>query len=157
MSSSQIILIAENGVDMFDKNVQLENVFPKEESVQYNAPVTELPELPSAQPTQFTEYVPQTQQNPVKKEAGVIAEKAFISFGTMLICIALFIVIALFFKKKQTQNQQDIYTYKEPEKVQNDEPEYIQSPVRKIKTSKLNTPTSIHQCILSFLEITKEN
>jgi len=87
------------------------------------------------------------------------AAKSFTSFGAMFVCIAIFLIIVWIIKKKKAQTNSVYENEEEPgenyEQIEEAEPE---EPVQAIKkSSNLNTPSSIHKCILSFLENTKEN
>ena len=148
--NSNIILIAENDIENIENDIQvLEPPVPEYDNSH------ELPELPAAEPAVYYGT-----EEPPKTEMQTIAHKAFISFGLMAVFIVLILLFAFFYKKRKEAREEEIYEeYQTTEqaKTEEAEPEYIQSPVRKIKSSKLNTPSSIHKCIVSFLEITKEN
>ena len=148
--NNNIILIAENNNDMFENDIQvLEPPVPEENHAQ------ELPQLPESEPAVYYGT-----EEPPKTEMQTLAHKAFISFGLMAIFIVLILIFAFFYKKRKEAREEEIYEESqttEQAKTEEAEPEYVQSPVRKIKSSKLNTPSSIHKCIVSFLEITKEN
>ena len=103
-------------------------------------------------------------------EMNVVANKAFVSFGTMLLCIVIFLVFAYFFKKKnfselfyhfQTKLQEYIPSKGTSEEIESTEQKQSvktsQYSPRPKKRSTLNTPTSISKCIRAFLENTKEN
>ena len=141
--TNNIILVAENNsVDMFDSDIQ---VFEQE---------AEIPELPVVKPNAPETY--STAEIPIKKdlkESDLFFAKMGQSLFWLIICIIIFLCIVKFIKNKKLNTVEDETEYDSQEF----QPEYIQSPIRKNKSSKLNTPSSIHQCILSFLEITKEN
>ncbi|MBQ9245292.1 hypothetical protein IJ182_03385 [bacterium] len=141
---NNVILIAQNnGVDMFDNEVQ---VFD-----------TELPELPETMPTE-TFPVREVNTKPQMTEKDAFIGKSLQVCLWLVICIAIILLAAFIYKKIREGIAASPVKYKKTENVESEEqPEYIQSPVRKSKFSKLNTPINIHQCIVSFLEITKEN
>ncbi len=150
--NNNIILIAENNTDMFENDVQ---VFEPTAEIPEASNQTELPSLPEVPASTYT-----ASEMPKNSEMQTVAQKAMISFGVMTLCIVFILLIAFIIKKRSGIISTDNYEeYKETETAKKEEtqPEYIQSPVRKNKISKLNTPSSIHKCIISFLEITKEN
>lgn len=142
--NSNIILIAQD-VDMFDDEVQVIN--------------PELPELPETLPSQTQDYTTQVAAPVRVSEKDAFIGKTLQMCLWLAISIVIILAIALLYKKvkegiaPKNNNEIDEADYQKAE----EQPEYIQSPVRKNKLSKLNTPSSIHQCILAFLEITKEN
>ena len=147
--NNSIILIAQNSNnDMFDnKNVQ-----------GFDSLSSEIPALPEIEPTDNKTYTT-TQQPKYNNEKDVFIAKT-LQMGLWLIaCIVIILVAAFAYKKIKNSVVNKKYDYDISEYAQqNEQPtEYIQSPIRKSKLSKLNTPSSIRQCILSFLEITKEN
>ena len=89
-------------------------------------------------------------------------EKSIVSFGTMAICILLFLVFIFIFKRKRKSSETADYYNEEienkntNERKEDENNEYKLSQEIKSKTY-LNTPSSIHKCIKSFLENTKEN
>lgn len=102
-----------------------------------------------------------------QSEFNDFAGKSFTSFGTMAVCIVIFLVIVLILKKRKN-NANIAYEEEAPvEDKQQDENDKLETeeipkpsivpPVQGLKKfSSLNTPSSIHKCILSFLENTKE-
>lgn len=129
---SESIYINENNKDMFNINIP---------SFETGAVV---PPPPVASTTQQSEF-------------DSFTAKSFVSFGTMAICIVVFLILAFIFKKRNKNKIDEEYTTSQAE---NEEPEteYIPQPiVSNKKKSYLNTPSSIHKCIKSFLENTKEN
>lgn len=97
-------------------------------------------------------------------ELEQFAAKSFTSFGTMAICIVVILIIAFIIKKKKDSdvdyNTSDVIGYKQqPEEIIQEEEietEFVQNTSER-KRTLLNTPSSIHKCIISFLENTKEN
>ena len=72
----------------------------------------------------------------------------------MAICIVFILLAALIIKKFKTAPAAEVEYIPE---LTDEQTEYIQSPSHKRSNSKLSTPSSIHKCILSFLDITKEH
>ena len=107
----------------------------------------------------ITEYdaVAEVQQNSASNKApselSFVAGKLLVSFGALLICIAIFLVLAFLYKRKLAKNsgvvEDDDFPLAEEElpqpKVQ------VQS-----SASTLNTPSSVNKCIRSFLENTRD-
>ncbi len=127
-------------VDMFDIEIPKLNT------------ISEVPPLPNVEPT------------PAKTEIEHIADKSFISFGTMFICIAIILIFAFIYKKRkearqiQIQEEEDNTSVEETESddkeeisEQEEKPAY--SPRKRHTT--LSTPESISKCIKAFLDITK--
>ncbi len=89
---------------------------------------------------------------PVNKDTGsevsFLAGKLFVSFGTLLICIAVFIVFAFLLKKKIAPTESEI-VYEETGPMESEEVLERKSP------TTLNTPSSINKCIRTFLENTR--
>ena len=147
MNNTYIYVADNNNTDMFD--IQIPSFDTGSE--------LPLPVVSSRQTSEFESF----------------ANKSLISFGTMLICIVIFLVIVLIIKKRkskadyQTNNYQTDYlgvndksakTKSMAEGEMADDtpiPEPAVIPQTK-KSLNLNTPGSIHKCILSFLENTKE-
>ena len=78
----------------------------------------------------------------------------------MAICIVLFLVIALIFKrKKEFSSTQDYNVENENQNtMEKSQGNNIGNNIAsKNRNSYLNTPSSIQKCIKSFLENTKEN
>ena len=149
--NNNIILIAENNTDMFENDIQ---VFEPTAEIPESSTQTELPSLPETPASTYT-----ASEMPKNSEMQTVAQKAMISFGVMALCIVFILLVAFIIKKKNIviSNKDEEFKEEENTKKEEAQPEYIQSPVRKNKISKLNTPSSIHKCIISFLEITKEN
>lgn len=93
--------------------------------------------------------------------------KSFTSFGTMAVCIVIFLIIVFILKKRKTnaniayEDETSVYEQQQDENDKIDTEEIPKSSIVPTvqglkKSSSLNTPSSIHKCILSFLENTKE-
>ncbi len=132
---NNIILIAEEDggidVDMFDTTIP-----PVEETN------SEIPVLPDVE-------LPQ-----VQSEMQTVVQKSFISFGVTGLIIVAILIAALIIKKFKTAPAPNVEYIPE---LTDEQEEYIQNSVQKRSTSKLSTPSSVHKCILSFLDITKEH
>ena len=93
-------------------------------------------------------------------EIETFASKSLISFGTMAICLVIFLIIAFIFKRKRefsTVQNYDIEN-KNTNTIDNvDKNSLSNSITYKNINSYLNTPSRIQKCIKSFLENTKEN
>ncbi|MCD7740246.1 MAG: hypothetical protein LUH11_02740 [Candidatus Gastranaerophilales bacterium] len=126
------IYIAENNIDsMFEI-----------ETPEYNTETEALPPLPD-----------DTAQS---SELAFMVNKSFISFGTMIICIIIIIAAAFIIKnRKQTKDASahEIFAQEDSDLINNDSSEYITKPQQ---NNKFSTSGSIHNCILSFLERTKD-
>lgn len=84
-------------------------------------------------------------------------EKSLVSFSTMAICIVIFLIIVFIIKKRNSSAINTEREYKQEQNIENDN-DYIHQPIIQNKRkSYLSTPSSIHKCIKSFLENTKEN
>ena len=151
------IMLEETNIDesSFDNNQNQDNNseyqnqdFNQDFSQNNNFDTTsEIPALPAVTPER-------------PNEMQTVMEKSSISFGVLALII-VFILLAAYLFKKFSSKKQYKYTYDEPEedfKQNLDNEKHMQPQVRerKRKGAKLNTPASIHQCIVSFLEITKE-
>ena len=107
----------------------------------------------------ITEYdaVAEVQQNSASNKApselSFVAGKLFVSFGALLICIAIFLVLAFLYKRKLAKNSGVV----EDEDFPLAEEELPQPKVQvQSSASTLNTPSSVNKCIRSFLENTRD-
>ena len=126
------IQINENNKDMFNINIP-----------SFDAG-TEIPSPPVSQPSEIETFT----------------SKSITSFGTMAICIVLFLVIAFIFKRKKEFSSNLDYNIENENQntIENSQDNNIVSNIAsKNRNSYLNTPSSIQKCIKSFLENTKEN
>ena len=126
------IQINENNKDMFNLNIP-----------SFDTGV-EIPSPPVSEPSEIETF----------------ASKSLISFGTMAICIVLFLVIAFIFKRKKEFSSNLDYNIENENQntIENSQDNNIVSNIAsKNRNSYLNTPSSIQKCIKSFLENTKEN
>ena len=109
-------------------------------------------------------------ENVYRSEYDAVANKSFISFGVMLLCILIFLFFVFIFKKRQSSQNVSVpsperrkYSYENQnaEQIENryvaEEKEQPSYRYNSKKRSSLSTPTSINKCIKSFLENTKEN
>ncbi len=130
MNNDYIYIADNNNTDMFDIEIPAFDTG------------SEIPPLPDIQNEQ--------------SEMQSFAAKSFTSFGAMFICIAIFLIIVLIIKKKKSKTD-SVYEKEETSDENYEQMEETEEPVVAItKSSNLNTPSSIHKCILSFLENTKE-
>ncbi len=105
----------------------------------------DIPPLPeNAKTVETVETVETPAQN--HSEMSFVLQKLFLSFGALLICIAIFIVLAYFFKRKVSPND-EVYTEEAPSQPEEDFEDEI--------PSVLNTPGNINKCIRTFLENTR--
>lgn len=118
-----------------------------------------------------TSYVaPETSVS--QSEFDVVANKSLISFGVMLVCILIFLVIAFLFKNKKQSvveskhipekrrynyNSEKVHTERVEQEYEQPENENMLYRHGSKKRSSLSTPNSINKCIRAFLENTKEN
>ncbi|HIS88289.1 TPA: hypothetical protein IAA87_02520 [Candidatus Avigastranaerophilus faecigallinarum] len=129
---NESIQINENNKDMFNINIP-----------SFDAG-TEIPSPPVSQPSEIETFT----------------SKSITSFGTMAICIVLFLVIAFIFKRKKEFSSNLDYNIENENQntIENSQDNNIVSNIAsKNRNSYLNTPSSIQKCIKSFLENTKEN
>ena len=129
---NESIQINENNKDMFNINIP-----------SFDAG-TEIPSPPVPQPSEIETFT----------------SKSITSFGTMAICIVLFLVIAFIFKRKKEFSSNLDYNIENENQntIENSQDNNIVSNIAsKNRNSYLNTPSSIQKCIKSFLENTKEN
>ncbi len=126
------IQINENNKDMFNINIP-----------SFDAGM-EVPSPPTSKPSEIESFT----------------SKSLTSFGTMAICIIIFLILIFIFKrKKEFINTINYNTENDNNNTINDNKENSEKnfvPQKKIN-SYLNTPSSIQKCIKSFLENTKEN
>ena len=107
----------------------------------------------------ITEYdaVAEVQQNSASNKApselSFVAGKLFVSFGALLICIAIFLVFAFLYKRKLAKNPGVVEKVDFPLAA-----EEVPQPKVQVQSnaSALNTPNSVNKCIRSFLENTKD-
>lgn len=103
------------------------------------------------------EAVAEVQQNSASNKApselSFVAGKLFVSFGALLICIAIFLVLAFLYKRKLTKTSGIIDDAGFPL-----EKEELPQPKAQVQSSAstLNTPNSLNKCIRSFLENTRD-
>ncbi len=98
------------------------------------------------------EILPPPQENfNAQSELSFVSNKLFISFGTMIIC-AIIIICSLLLLRKRFQS--DIKNEEDSVAIHN---EIIEKNSGKKHNKKLNTPYTIKECILSFLENTKSD
>lgn len=127
-------------------------------------------EIPSFDSGAITTQAVAPEKNVSNSEFAVIANKSFLSFGIMLLCILIFLIFVFLYKKKQTPQISNIQTLErkktsfEKEKIEQvrDRYDFQQNEsssqrYNSKKRSSLSTPTSINKCIKAFLENTREN
>lgn len=107
----------------------------------------------------ITEYdaLAEVQQNSASNKApselSFVAGKLFVSFGALLICIAIFLVLAFLYKRKLTKNSGGVDDVDFPLAEEEVPPQKVQL---QSNASTLNTPNSVNKCIRSFLENTRD-
>ncbi len=111
----------------------------------------EIPPLPENAETVETTESPQMQEH---SEASFIMEKLFISFGALLICIVIFIVLAFIFKRKLADKNK-IYPDENVSPQSEDNSQSEDNYEDDIPTV-LSTPAGINKCIRAFLENTRD-
>ena len=85
--------------------------------------------------------------NRANSEASFLVGKLVISFGSLIICIVLFLIFMLIWKKR-INDKEESKDYK-TEIFENEEETEEKDPIN------LNTPKNINKCIRTFLENTK--
>ncbi len=126
------IQINENNKDMFNLNIPA-----------FDAG-TVVPSPPVSQPSELETF----------------ASKSITSFGTMAICIILFLVVVFILRRKKEASSTLDYNLKNVNQntIENSDVNNTANNISSNnKNSYLNTPSSIQKCIKSFLENTKEN
>jgi hypothetical protein len=134
--------INENSFDANNNNHQPQDNFSQND---YQA-TSEIPALPAVTPER-------------PSEIQTIMDKSSISFGILAIIIICILLFAFIYKKTRPAKQYKFEETEEEDFKENLETEvHVQEKVKpkKNKVSNLNTPGTIHNCIMSFLDITKE-
>ncbi len=100
-----------------------------------------------------TEVIPPPKENETaaQNELSFVSNKLFISFGVMIICAIIITCLLVLFRRKIQNNQVGVGNTAEI--VQ----EEYQPEKRPHNNIKLSTPSSIKECIISFLENTKND
>ncbi|MCD7780653.1 MAG: hypothetical protein LUH05_08290 [Candidatus Gastranaerophilales bacterium] len=127
----KVVYIAENSNDLFEEGIP-----------EYITETEELPSLP---------------QEALPSELGFIGNKLLISFGALAVCIAIILILAIIFKNKKQNSDasaHEIFADEEAE-INNSEISDSKYSIEK-KNRNVNTFSSIHKCITTFLEKTKD-
>ncbi len=113
---------------------------------------TDLMGFPVEEYTSASEVSPEENITGENTEMSFVAGKLLVSFGALIVCIVLFLAFVLLFKKKLSKRD-SLDEYDEYDEQAEEEGTEMQEQNR-IPTT-LNTPSSVKQCIRTFLENTR--